>query len=111
MKITTGILITLVVACIIALGTLSPPGDETPLPLNDKQLHALSFALLVLSLGWLRPQWWLGLALAALLYGAAIEMLQPMVGRSGEWADLAADGAGIFLGLLPGQLRRRLVKA
>lgn len=109
MKTATAILISLVVAAVIALFTLSPPGEGTPLPLSDKMLHALAFAILVLPLGWVRPRWWVGLALIALVFGGAIELLQPMVSRSAEWADWGADAIGVAVGLLPGQMRRRLI--
>ncbi len=40
---------------------------------------------------------------AALLLGGAIELIQPYLGRDGEWADFVADvigiGCGIALGL------------
>lgn len=109
MKTATAILISLVVAAVFALFTLSPPGGGTPLPLSDKLLHALAFAILVLPLGWVRPRWWVGLALIALVFGGAIELLQPMVSRSAEWADWGADAIGVAVGLLPGQMRRRLI--
>lgn len=101
-------LLTAVFACVIAYGTLSPPGPPgPPLLLTDKQMHALAFFALVLPLGWVRPRWALGIASVALIFGGAIELVQPQVGRSGEWADLWADALGIVLGLLPGQWRSR----
>lgn len=100
------LILTALIAAIIGKGTLSPPGNGAPLPLTDKQLHAIAFALLVLPLGWVRPRWALALAIMAFGFGSLIELLQPRIGRSGEWADLWADTFGIALGLLPGQLRR-----
>lgn len=98
--------LTAVTALLIGWGTLSPhSGGGTPLPLTDKQLHFLAFAGLALPLGWVRPSWVLVLIPLALLYGAAIELLQPAVGRSAELADLVADGLGILAGVLPGQIR------
>ena len=100
--------VTFVVAMVIAYGTLSPPSaDESVLPLTDKQIHALAFMILVLPLGWIRPEWITWIIICALTYGALIEILQPTVGRSGEFADLLADGLGIVLGIVPGQIRRR----
>jgi len=75
---------------------------------GDKQIHALAFAMLVLPLGWVRPGWAAGLVAGALAYGGAIELIQPGIGRTGEWADLAANAMGCAIGLLPGQLRHRL---
>ncbi len=103
------LVLTLFVALLIGWGTLSPPGAPGPaLPLTDKQIHALAFALLVLPLGWVRPRAALWLGPLALAYGGAIELIQPSVGRSAEWGDFLADAIGIALGLLPGQLRARL---
>lgn len=100
-------LLTAVIACVIVYGTLSPPGPPgPPLLLTDKQMHALAFFGLVLPLGWVRPRWALRIGLAALAFGGVIELVQPSVGRSAEWADLWADGLGVVIGLLPGQLRR-----
>jgi VanZ family protein len=58
-------------------------------------------ALLYLrSLIWLIP--------AALVFGAAIELVQPLVGRSAEVADFVADIVGVACGLILGLIMRRL---
>ena len=98
--------LTCAIAVVIGHGTLSPPSDGPPLPLGDKQIHFIAFALLALPLGWVRPRWVLPLVAGCVAYGGAIELLQPLVGRSGEWADLLADALGVVLGVLPGQVRR-----
>jgi len=104
--------VTLLIGAGIGWFTLTPPGEAgTPLPLTDKQLHALAFGLLVLPAALTRPRALLWLAPLALLYGAAIEVIQPSVGRTGEWADLLADGVGIALVCGLGALRGRLLKA
>jgi len=103
------LILTLLIGAGIGWFTLTPPGESsTPLPLTDKQLHALAFGLLVLPVALTHPRalWWL--APLALAYGAMIELIQPSVGRSGEWADLLADGVGIALTCGLGLLRRRL---
>lgn len=105
-------ILTLVIALGIGWGTLSPPNDAgMPLPLTDKQIHALAFFLLVLPLSLARPAAILWLAPAALAFGGAIELIQPAVGRSAEWGDLLADGIGIVLGIVPGLIRARLGRA
>lgn len=106
MKTLFALALTALFGLVIALGTLTPPGGGAPLPLSDKALHFIAFAGLVLPLGWARPGWWPWVAALALAYGAAIETIQPHLGRSGDWADLLADLLGVGAGLLPGQLRR-----
>ena len=101
--------LTLMIAALILWGTLSPPGPPGPgLPLSDKQMHALAFALLVLPLGWQNIRHTVWLFPEALALGGAIELVQPMVGRGAEWADFLADALGIATGLAPGWLRRRI---
>jgi len=54
-------------------------------------------------------------ALTAVLYGAAIEVIQPIVGRSGDLADFIADvlgiGLGAILGLMMNSVFRHQIKA
>lgn len=100
-------LLTVLIALGIANGTLTPPGDSPPPPIPDKFLHLTAFAALVLPLSWVRFRTVVWLVPAALAFGAAIELVQPAMGRSAEWADLAADAAGIAIGLVPGWLRHR----
>ncbi len=100
--------LTALVALGIAWATLSPPGPEpSSLPLTDKQLHALAFAVLILPITVANLRVALPLAPVALAYGGLIELIQPLVGRSGEWADLFADGIGILAGLALGWILRR----
>ena len=96
--------VTFAIMIAIALGTLMPAPQ---LPGNDKAIHLLAFVLLTLPLS-LRP-WVKGwkLGLGCLAFGAAIEIIQPFVNRSGEWLDLGADAAGIVLGLAIGQILRK----
>ena len=103
--------ITLVIAAGIGWFTLTPPGPSgLPLPLTDKQLHALAFGLLVLPVALTRPRALYWLAPLALAFGALIEVIQPSVGRTGEWPDLLADGLGIAVVCGLGYLRARITK-
>jgi VanZ family protein len=100
--------LTLCIALGIAWGTLTPmPPPTAPPDGTDKIQHFAAFALLVLPLGWVDIRNALWLAPLALLYGGAIEIIQPLVGRGAEWGDLLADALGIAAGLLPGCLRAR----
>ena len=105
------LLVTLLIGAVIGWFTLTPPGlPGGPLPLTDKQLHALAFGLLILPVALTRRRALLWLAPLALLYGAVIEVIQPGVGRTGEWADLLADGVGIALACAVGYLCQRIFR-
>ena len=94
----TGLILftTLGIAAYIARETLTPSSGDLPtLPFTDKQLHAMAFGLLLLPTALLAPRAMLVAAPLALIYGGLIELIQPHVGRTGEWGDLLADGIGI----------------
>jgi VanZ family protein len=68
----------------------------------------IAFAALILpgTLHYLKNMIWL--TPAALVFGATIERVQILVGRSAEMADFVADGVGVACGLILGlTLRRR----
>lgn len=92
--------LTLLIAVFIGFSTLTPPSETAPsFSVPDKLAHTIAFLALILPLGWSRPVNLKWLVPAAIVYGAAIEMLQPNVGRSAEWADFVADAFGVTLGL------------
>lgn len=101
-------LLTLVVAVAIAAGTLALPGAPSQSATHlDKLIHTLAFALLVLPLTWKNLWHAVWLVPVSLAYGGGIELIQPHVGRSAEWADFLADGIGVAAGLIPGVIRAR----
>lgn len=93
------------VTAAIAWFTLSP-WTLSPQPLGfnqaDKVWHFLAFFIwgVLVAVSCARPLW--QLLVAGLLLGAGIEVIQPLVGRDAELADLVADmlgaGVGIRLG-------------
>ena len=102
---------TLALAALIGFLTLTPiqnPG----VPGTDKSHHLVAFAALALPLSFSRPRLALGVILAAAAYGGAIEIIQPLVGRSREVLDFVSDAAGAVIGGAAGvalwRLRRRL---
>ena len=90
--------ITLALALIIATLTLLPSPGPQGIPGLDKLAHFLAFGALAAPLAFAYPRHWRAVALAVLAYGGLIEIVQPYMGRSAEWADLLADGVGAFLG-------------
>lgn len=105
------ILLTSVLGLVIAILTLMPP-IQTDMPAGpDKLYHFVAFVALAVPLATVRPRWSVALFVLLTAYGAAIEILQPYVGRSRELADLIADMAGIACGIVLGVLVRRLFSA
>lgn len=91
-------LATLGLACIIGVLTLLPSADLPRVGGGDKLHHLLAFGALAFPTAFLRPRWIVGMVLALVAYGAAIELIQPLVGRSREMDDFVADCLGILLG-------------
>ena len=86
------LLATAMIATVIAVGTLTPAtGPVLP---SDKLDHALAFAALTVPTAIARPRWAIWLFIGACGYGAAIEFVQPSVGRTGDIGDFWADAAG-----------------
>ena len=83
------------------------PAILAPIPLTDvpgidKWLHAITFAILALWFTgqYARSSYW-KIAAGLIAYGAAIEIGQSMIPyRTAEWGDLAADVAGVLLGVV-----------
>ena len=96
--------VTTILAGIIVYLTLTPtPLRETTEDLLlDKAYHAIAFAALVFPAAFLYRSCLIWLIPAALVFGAAIELIQPYVGRSAQLADFVADVIGVTLGLLIG---------
>jgi len=98
------VLLTIALGTAIAILTLMPPSQVDMPPGSDKPSHFIAFIALTLPLAMVRPRWSGWLLLLFTVFGAAIEIIQPYVGRSRELADLVADVAGIACGILLGLL-------
>jgi hypothetical protein len=90
-------------AIVIAFLTLKPGNVDLGLgSSSDKISHFLAFAALVMptaiffkpALVWVIP--------ASIIFGGAIELIQPSVGRSGEFLDFVADAAGVVFAVSVG---------
>jgi hypothetical protein len=96
-------------AVLVSLAVLFAPASDVPSspPGVDKLVHATLFAALALT------GRWAGLARGALasvlvLYAAASEVVQGLIGRDAAVGDLLADVVGVLIGLLAWQwLARR----
>ena len=99
---------TTTLAAVIAYLTLTPlQPDAIDGFLSDKSYLVVAFAALIFpgALLYLRSLIWL--IPAALDFGAVIELVQPLVGRSAEIADFGADAAGVASGLILALTMRR----
>lgn len=94
-KITTGF-----IAAAILVVTLFPVSQLPEVDSGDKAAHLIAFALLALPLNLAGHPRWLLLNTGFVLFGGAIELIQPFVGRHAEWLDLGADMIGVVVGLL-----------
>lgn len=105
--------LTIIVAfCIIVLSLFPVP--EVPeledIPLIDKWVHFVMYGGLLLALwaDWVRnkkhPQFLecFFSVLCGCVLGGLIEIIQPYVGRSGDFWDFVADAIGCFLGFFIG---------
>ena len=85
-----------------------PQLDDTPF--IDKWAHFVMYGGLMLSvwLDWTRHRHHplfvhsLTAVLGSIALGGLIELIQPLVGRSGEWLDFYADTLGTVLGFAAG---------
>lgn len=93
-------IITLLIAAAILMGTLIPVSQLPEADGGDKVAHLIAFALLALPLNLAGHPRWLLLNTGFVLFGGAIEFIQPFVDRHGEWLDLGADMVGVAAGLL-----------
>jgi VanZ family protein len=87
---------------VVAWGELTPHPPQLEGPLMwDKLDHFIAYfgltLLATLAWGLRRSLIWVFLAVVAL--GGALEILQTMVGRDGEWGDFAANDLGALAGL------------
>lgn len=92
-----------VMVVLVVLASLTPiAGQRGMLPHLDKLEHALAYLVLMAWFGGLsRPRAHRWIALGLLALGAAVELAQGAgPWRRADWADLAADAAGIALGWL-----------
>ena len=104
-----GLVASALIAVLIAVLTLMPAEGLPPAPGNDKLHHFTAFAALVLPVVATRPRAVLWIVPAAVLFGGAIELIQPHVGRHGEWADQLANTLGALTGAALGRAAHALL--
>ena len=101
---TNWVAFTLFTLAVITTLSLWPLEKLPSVPGTDKTHHIIAYAALILPTALRKPNRWLSLGPLFIAYGGAIELLQPYVNRYGEWLDLAANTAGMVLGLIIAEL-------
>ena len=92
-----GVMLTILLAVIIAVLTLAPLSSES-VPGSDKLHHGLAFAVLAFPLPFVRPRFVWPIIIGVSVYGGLIEVIQPLFGREASWYDFFADLIGASLG-------------
>ncbi len=93
----------LLLAVITAL-SLSPLEKLPEVPGSDKWHHFIAYAALMFPAALRRPPHLWAVFLFYLGWSGGIELIQPYVNRYGEWADLAANAAGLGVGWIAARL-------
>lgn len=98
---------TILIAVLIGFVTLIPAQQLPNAPGSDKLHHVIAFAALVIPMCYAKPHQFWKYALYGAAFGAFIEIVQPLVNRSGEASDFLADVIGIALGVSIGLALRK----
>jgi membrane associated rhomboid family serine protease len=98
--------ITLFILTVITVLSLLPLAELPPVPGSDKTHHIIAYGLLMFPAALRKPNYLPGIALFFIGWSGAIELLQPLVNRYGEFQDLAANIIGLVCGWLAAKLVR-----
>ena len=83
----------------ITILSLWPLPHLPTVPGTDKTHHLIAYGVLVFPIALRRPAHWKVWVLIFIIYGGAIELVQPYVNRYGEWLDFAANTLGVCIGV------------
>ena len=103
---------TVFIAFVIAALTLMPVTAPDIIGQGrDTLSHVIAFASLTFPMAFLNLRRAHAVLVCAILFGAAIELIQPSVGRTGSFWDFLADVIGAVLGLVAGRILGQLLFA
>ena len=100
----------LMMLVVITTFSLIPLPALPEVPGSDKTHHLVSYALVVLPIALRKSRYWLLLVVAIAAWSGVIELIQPFVNRYGEWLDLLANVAGLFIGCIIGVAIKRVLR-
>lgn len=101
---------TLLLAVIIVFLTLAPVTAPSIIgSASDKLYHVIAFAALTFPMALLYPPRAKTVLICAIVLGGAIEIIQPMFGRTASLLDFVADLIGALLGTFAGRIFGKLL--
>jgi VanZ family protein len=103
------ICLTLGLALVVAVATLTPSDHMPTAPGSDKLHHFLAFGAVAFPMAFARPAAFLWIVMAVSAYGGIIELIQPFMGRHGDVRDAITNALGALTGGASGALLRLLV--
>lgn len=101
------LVVSLLLALIVAVATLTPSERMPSAPGGDKLHHFLAFGAVAFPIAFARPRAFIWIVLGVSAYGGAIELIQPHVGRHGDVMDAIANAAGAICGAVLATVLRR----
>ena len=91
--------LTLFLLAVISFLSLKPTGVAVPAVGFDKIYHCLAYTALVMPIALKKPANWKFMVAVLMLYSGAIELVQPMIGRHGDWLDFIMNVSGLMIGV------------
>ena len=103
------IILTAIVMITLTIAMLWPLDQPLPTPDGtDKVMHCIAFAALAFPLARTGRFGLLPVLISAIVYGGAIELMQPRFNRGTDINDWLADIVGVTLGITCGLLNRHV---
>lgn len=101
--------LTLVLITAASLAPGGSSGDPGTIGVYDGLAHLVAYMIVIFFIASTPSTWVLQLSIMVLAWSGIIEILQPLVGRSGSFLDFVANAAGVVVGLYLGSSARRLI--
>jgi hypothetical protein len=107
-----GIVLAVVIAVLLGLMAVLPAELVDAYVSDDGQVqHALGLTMISLLVTVSYPRSWVWVLVLGTVASAAVELIQPIFGRGAQWSDLAADVAGLVIGVSAALSIRGLVRS
>lgn len=94
---------------VVTVLSLYPLPKLPSVPGSDKLHHLIGYAGIFFPIALRQPKHWQWVGVIILCFSGVIELIQPLVNRYGEVADMIANGLGILIGGGLGYLTKHLI--